>query len=63
MDPIADKLLVTSVMIMFVIFAAYAWIGGHYFARDLVVNGLRMLSASLGQVPAMRLVNGKRLPK
>jgi CDP-diacylglycerol--glycerol-3-phosphate 3-phosphatidyltransferase len=51
MDPIADKLLVTSVMIMFVYLQRmHGLVVIIILARDLVVNGLRMLSASLGIV-------------
>ncbi|HHX37644.1 MAG TPA: CDP-diacylglycerol--glycerol-3-phosphate 3-phosphatidyltransferase [Clostridiaceae bacterium] len=51
MDPIADKFLVTSVMIMLVhLQRMHGLVVVVILARDLVVNGLRMLSASLGIV-------------
>lgn len=53
MDPLADKLLVTSALVMFVELGQMpAWVAMVVIARDLAVSGLRMQAASKGIVMA-----------
>ena len=53
MDPIADKLLVTAVMIMMVEMRLMAgWVLILFVAREFVVSGLRMVAAGKGVVLA-----------
>ena len=51
MDPIADKLLVTAVMIMMVERGLMAgWILVIFVAREFIVSGLRLVAAGKGTV-------------
>lgn len=53
MDPIADKLLVTAVMIMMVERGLMAgWILVIFVAREFIVSGLRLVAAGKGTVLA-----------
>jgi CDP-diacylglycerol--glycerol-3-phosphate 3-phosphatidyltransferase len=53
MDPLADKLLVTSAMLIFVQWGQLpAWIVMTVIAREFAVSGLRMIAASKGVVMA-----------
>ena len=53
MDPLADKLLVTSAMLIFVQWGQLpAWIVMVVIAREFAVSGLRMVAASKGVVMA-----------
>lgn len=50
MDPLADKLLVSSALIAFVVLGMVeAWIVGAMLVRDAVITGLRMLSIHRGR--------------
>lgn len=53
MDPIADKLLVTAVMIMMVERSLMAgWVLTLFVAREFIVSGLRLVAAGKGVVLA-----------
>ena len=53
MDPIADKLLVTAVMIMMVERALMpGWVLVVFVAREFIVSGLRLVAAGKGRVLA-----------
>lgn len=53
MDPLADKLLVTSAMLIFVQWGQLAaWLVMVVIAREFAVSGLRMVAASKGTVMA-----------
>lgn len=53
MDPLADKLLVTSALVLFVQFGQLpAWAALIVIAREFAVSGLRMVAASSGTVIA-----------
>lgn len=53
MDPLADKLLVTSAILIFVEFGQMpAWVAMVIVAREFAVSGLRMLAATTGLVIA-----------
>ncbi len=53
MDPLADKLLVTSAMLIFVQWGMLpAWVVMVVIAREFAVSGLRMIAASKGVVMA-----------
>ncbi len=53
MDPLADKLLVTSAMLIFVQWGQLpAWLVMVVIAREFAVSGLRMIAASNGTVMA-----------
>lgn len=57
LDPIADKLLVTSVLIAFVqLNKVHAVVPIVILLRDLVVNGVRLMAASSGKVVAANQV-------
>lgn len=56
MDPLADKLLVTSAMLIFVQWGQLpAWLVMVVIAREFAVSGLRMIAASKGTVMAAGL--------
>lgn len=53
MDPLADKLLVTSAIVVFVEMGLMpAWAAMIIIAREFAVSGLRMVAASTGKVIA-----------
>ena len=53
MDPLADKVLVMTAMLMFVSWGQMpAWVLAVVLARELAVSGLRMLAAADGKVIA-----------
>ena len=53
MDPLADKVLVMTAMIVFVAWGQMpAWVFAVVLARDLAVSGLRMIAATDGKVIA-----------
>ena len=53
MDPLADKMLVTSALLAFVQLGILpSWIAMIVVARDLAVDGLRMMAASKGVIMA-----------
>lgn len=53
MDPLADKLLVTSAILLFVQFGQMpAWAAIVIIAREFAISGLRMVAASGGKVIA-----------
>lgn len=53
MDPLADKILVMTAMIMFVSWHQMpAWVFAIVLARELAVSGLRMIAATDGKVIA-----------
>lgn len=53
MDPLADKVLVMTAMLMFVSWGQMpAWVLAVVLARDLAVSGLRMIAATEGKVIA-----------
>lgn len=53
MDPLADKVLVMSALVMFVSWAQFpAWVLAVVLAREFAVSGLRMIAASEGKVIA-----------
>lgn len=53
MDPLADKLLVTTALLCFTAAGQLpAWVTAIVVGRDLAVDGLRMLAASQGTVMA-----------
>jgi len=53
MDPLADKLLVTSAMLLFVQWGRMsAWVLMVVLAREFAVSGLRMMAAAKGDVIA-----------
>lgn len=53
MDPLADKLLVTSAMLIFIQWGQLpAWLVMVVIAREFAVSGLRMVAASKGTVMA-----------
>ncbi len=53
MDPLADKILVMTAMIMFVSWNQMpAWVFAIVLARELAVSGLRMIAATDGKVIA-----------
>ena len=53
MDPLADKLLVTSALVLFVQFGQIpGWAALVIIAREFAVSGLRMVAASNGTVIA-----------
>lgn len=53
MDPLADKLLITSALVMFVEQGTVsAWVTVIIVARELAVTGFRMIAASSGRVIA-----------
>ena len=59
MDPLADKLLVTAAMLIFVQWGRMpAWVVMLVLAREFAVSGLRMLAAASGEVIAAG-VSGK----
>ena len=66
LDPIADKLLVTAAMVMFVMWKWMpAWILIVVIAREFIVSALRMVAAANGKVIAAAITSqmGKaRLP-
>lgn len=56
MDPLADKLLVTSAMLIFIQWGQLpAWLVMVVIAREFAVSGLRMIAASKGTVMAAGL--------
>ncbi len=53
MDPLADKVLVMTAMLMFVSWGQMpAWVLAVVLARELAVSGLRMIAATEGKVIA-----------
>ena len=53
MDPLADKVLVMTAMLMFVSWGQMpAWVMAVVLARELAVSGLRMIAATEGKVIA-----------
>ncbi len=53
MDPLADKVLVTSAMLMFVSWGQMpAWVLAVVITREFAVSGLRMIAATSGKVIA-----------
>ena len=53
MDPLADKVLVMTAMIVFVAWGQMpAWVFAVVLARELAVSGLRMIAATDGKVIA-----------
>ena len=57
MDPLADKILVMTAMIMFVSWNQMpAWVFTIVLARELAVSGLRMIAATDGKVIASCMV-------
>ncbi len=53
MDPLADKVLVMTAMLMFVSWGQMpAWVLAVVLARELAVSGLRMIAATDGKVIA-----------
>ena len=53
MDPLADKVLVMTAMLMFVSWGQMpAWVLAVVLARELAVSGLRMIAATEGKVLA-----------
>lgn len=53
MDPLADKILVMTAMILFVAWGQMpAWVFAVVLARELAVSGLRMIAATDGKVIA-----------
>jgi CDP-diacylglycerol--glycerol-3-phosphate 3-phosphatidyltransferase len=53
MDPLADKVLVTAAMLMFVQWGLMpAWVLAVVIAREFAVSGLRMMAATDGKVIA-----------
>jgi CDP-diacylglycerol--glycerol-3-phosphate 3-phosphatidyltransferase len=51
LDPLADKLMVTAVLVFMVeLGRVYAWVVVVFIARDLVVNGLRSVASAQGLV-------------
>jgi CDP-diacylglycerol--glycerol-3-phosphate 3-phosphatidyltransferase len=53
MDPLADKVLVTAAMLMFVAWGQMpAWVLAVVIAREFAVSGLRMMAATDGKVIA-----------
>lgn len=53
MDPLADKVLVMTAMVMFVSWGQMpAWVFAVVLARELAVSGMRMIAATSGKVIA-----------
>ena len=56
-DPLADKLLVTSALVLFAEQGAFAgWMVCVILARELIVSGLRMVAAAKGAVLAADMI-------
>ena len=57
LDPLADKLLVISIMLAFINLGRLsAWIVMIVILREFAVSGLRMIAASKGEVVAAKMV-------
>ena len=59
MDPLADKVLVTAAMLMFVEWGQMpAWVLAVVIAREFAVSGMRMMAATDGKVIAAAVFDG-----